>query len=790
MPLFWLSIAFLGGLLLGAALPPLRLFPAAAAGGLLVAAFFERRMAQGSLRFPWYPSWRELSHLPLAVVLAALCLGVLRYQAADSTGRPLTENDLAWYNGRGEVRLEGVVQEMPVVGDSSISLVVSVDQVTPLAEGQPQGAPLPVRGLAVAYVQLGGDWHYGDRIQLTGLPEEPEIEGAPFYHDALARQGIYTTLGFTQARLVARSQGSWLLSTVYNFRAVADRTIAHLLPQPESGLLAGILLGDDTALPENVSKAFRATGITHIIAVSGFNVAIVSGLFVKLLGRLLRARYAVPLAALAVAGYTLLTGASPSVVRAAVMGGIGMVGPLLGRQQVGVNSLAFTAGVMCLFNPNLPWDLSFQLSFGATLGLVLFADPLQGLFVRVAERWLPPATALRLSGPVGEFFLFTLAAQIFTLPITALSFQQVSLAALLANPLVLPVQPYAMILGGVALLLGLVYLPLGQLAAWLCYPLLTYTIRAAEGLAHFQNSLLNVGALSSPLVVLYFGGLVVMRVGLPVLRAQRAPTEVVSPIRRLLQSAFKPAVILGVTGLLAVVLWRAAFSAPDGRLHLDVLNLTGGPALLVRTPGGQAWLVNGAAESGLLADALGRRLPLFTTRLDGLVVTAKRPAAVLTALDNLDDKYMPAACGMSAQITASKALQRFWQQLYDAGVRCASFEESPLFDLGGGAALRILADGKNGTALWLEHGSFHVLIPGGVPPDEMGEPPAGLSLLVLSPDDLVNMGPAVWASTFQPQSVLFTGGNPPLLEWIALDDYEWVSFQTDGSRYWVEGEKR
>ena len=513
--------------------------------------------------------------------------------------------------------------------------------------------------------------------------------------------------------------------------------------------------------------------------ICGFNVAIISGLFVKLLGRLLRARFAIPLAMLAVTGYTLLTGASPSVVRAAVMGVIGMGGPLLGRSQVGANSLTFTAAVMCLFNPTLPWDLSFQLSFMATLGLVLFADSLQQIFIRLAERWLPAPTARRISGPVGEFFLFTLAAQVFTLPITALNFQQVSLAALLSNPLVLPVQPYAMILGGVALALGLVILPLGQLVAWLCWPLLAFTIHVAEWMAQFQNSVLNVGVLSTPLVILYIVGLV----ALPVLRTL--------PVNRWLRAVFKPAVVLGLTGLLAIGLWRGAFSAADGRLHLDVLNLKEGPALLVRSPVGRAWLVNGGSDSNALADALGRRLPLFTTRLDGLVVTAHRPASVLTALDNLTQKYSPAVCALSAELNPTKTLQRTWEDLLEAGVRCSFLGDVPSFDLGGGAVLHVLADGDSGTVLWLEAGGFHALIPGGVPPGEfVGLPHSDLSLLVLSQADLENMGPAIWTASFRPQAVLFTGGAPPLPGWIDLDGYDWISFQTDGSQFWVEGAQR
>ena len=254
---------------------------------------------------------------------------------------------------------------------------------------------------------------------------------------------------------------------------------------------------------------------------------------------------------------------------------------------------------------------------------------------------------------------------------------------------------------------------------------------------------------------------------------------------------FKPALILGLIGLLAVGLWRAALTSPDGRLHLDVFNLAGGPALLVRSPVGQAWLVNGGSESNTLADALGRRLPLFTTRLDGLLVTAGRPAVVLNALTTLTQRYTPAVCALSAQLNPTKTLARTLDHLLAEGVSCSSLNDTPSFDLGGGGALRVLVDGKQGTALWLEAGGFHVLIPGGAPPGEIpGQPFTGLSLLILSQKDLENMAPTLWADTFQPQAVLFTGGVPPLPGWIGLDGYDWVSFQTDGSRFWVEGAQK
>ena len=234
---------------------------------------------------------------------------------------------------------------------------------------------------------------------------------------------------------------------LYNMCQQARRTINEILPAPESALLSGILLGISSDLPDAAVGAFQATGTAHIWAISGFNIAIVSGLLITLFGRLLpRRRLAASLIAIGViTAYTLLVGANPSVVRAAIMGTVGMFGPLLGRRQVGVNSLTFTAAVMSLFDPGLPWSISFQLSFMATLGLVLFGDPLQQGLERLLARRLSPAWAQRAAGPVCEYFLLTLAAQVMTLPITAIHFQRVSLSAVLALSLIHisePTRPY------------------------------------------------------------------------------------------------------------------------------------------------------------------------------------------------------------------------------------------------------------------------------------------------------------------------------------------------------------
>ncbi len=215
--------------------------------------------------------------------------------------------------------------------------------------------------------------------------------------------------------------------------------------------------------------------------------------FSRLLGR----RKGAVAAVIGIVLYTILVGASASVVRAAIMGGLSIFALQLGRRQNGFTTLAFTAAAMNVANPNVLWDVGFQLSFAATLGLVLFAQPFQEGVTRLLSRRLPAQTAAKVGGLVAAFVLLTLAAQLTTLPIMAYQFGTISLVSLLANPFVLPVQPAVMVLGGLALLLSYIYMPLGQLAGWIAWPFAAYTNRAVEFFNTLPHGVIVLGQFSS-----------------------------------------------------------------------------------------------------------------------------------------------------------------------------------------------------------------------------------------------------------------------------------------------------
>jgi competence protein ComEC len=202
------------------------------------------------------------------------------------------------------------------------------------------------------------------------------------------------------------------------------------------------------------------------------------------------------LAILAIAAYTVLVGAQASVVRAAIMGSIGLVGQAIGRRQAGANTLVFTAATMCAFNPGVLGDAGFLLSFFATLGLILYAEPLQTWFANLASRRMSSELAQRISGPVGEYFLFTTAAQATTLPVILVIFGRLSISSAVANPLILPAQPPVIVLGGIAVMAGMALPQAGDLLAHLVTPLLAYTIQIVEWLGRPAWSSTSVGEIS------------------------------------------------------------------------------------------------------------------------------------------------------------------------------------------------------------------------------------------------------------------------------------------------------
>jgi len=527
-------------------------------------------------------------------------------------------------------------------------------------------------------------------------------------------------------------------------------------------------------------------------------MTIVAGLFAVLFGRLFGRRWGAVAAVLGIALYTLLVGATASVVRAAIMAGLSLFAAQIGRRQDGLNTLAFVAAMMALFNPTVLWDVSFQLTFLATLGLVLYSESFSQAFMNLVTRRLPITTAQRLVGPVGEYFLFTLAAQLTTLAIMAFYFQRLSLVSLLSNPIILPAQPAVEILGGLALILGLIWLPLGQLVAYLAWPFLVYTIRLAEWFAALPGSTVNLGQVALPLVLIYF--------------ALLFGVTFAGPSMKKFVPVLKPSFVLCALGVMAVLAWRAVLSAPDGRLHMTVLDVGGGgrsgDAILIQTPAGRSLLIDGGPSTNQLSDAVGRRLPFGQRQLDWLVVAASQDAQVGGLARNLD-RFPPTGVVWAVPSGGASGAGELRQKLADAQIDITPALAGQAFDLGNGAFLRVLAVGSRGAVLQLEWRGFRALLPIGLDErllkDLRGDPSIGpVTALLLADYGASTLNPPEWIAKLRTQLVLLSVDptdsknqpDPATLEdlqgysLLRTDLNGWIELSTDGEQMWVEVEKK
>jgi competence protein ComEC len=677
IPLFWISSAFLLGISVAQ-------FASVSMDfwrisffvclGLLVLEYLVRRQWSG---------FRKRS-LPVFLLLAVLAGGGWRYTAVQQ--KPFTQNDIAYYNDQEKISISGVVCSDPQHNERSVRFSVCVDRME-----RPESRDLKGKLLVV---QRNGEWKYGDRVTIYGIPQTPGENEEFSYKDYLAQRGIYSLMEYPYVKWIAYGKAGWVKSGLFALRQKAYHLIQDFLPQPEAGLLSGILLGIETDIPYELEKAFQDTGTAHIVAISGFNMAILAGIFLKGFRKYLSIWWAAVLAILAMALYTVLVGGAPAVARAAVMSCLAMSASLIGRGQSGMYTLALTAAVMCLFNPLLIGDAGFQLSVTATLGLVLYADRLMNWFRNLAGKILPEQVVERITGPVSDYFLFTLAAQVMTLPVVLYHFERLSLTTLLANPLILPVQPLVMILGGIAVIVGLVIAPLGQLLSYVVWIPLYYTNWVVTWLAGLPGGVVVLGEVSLLTVV----GMYLMIFFL----AQRKRENGIQLQR-------KPIILLGVLVAAVFLVWNAVLLRPDGKLHIWILDDPNAGVVLVQTPSGKRILINAGERANSLSSELNQHLPVLDRKIDLALLTYPN-ASTYTAYPTILERFKLQQFLWGEAIPDSKTASTMQEVLQERQIQTGILAAGQQVDCGDGVFLEKFSLEKTGISFLLTYGDFRLLL--------------------------------------------------------------------------------
>lgn len=287
------------------------------------------------------------------------------------------------------------------------------------------------------------DLRYGQVITISGkvqLPKNTTFD----YVSYLAKENVYALMSYAQ--VIVREQSSWRdpAVTMFAIKAWYDRRVSAILATGEAGLVKGILLGDKADIPDDIIKLFQKTGTGHMVAVSGFNITIIIAMLVhgfRYFGR----RLGIIIASSLIWSFVIMTGASASVVRAALMGMLVLVGWWFGRSSTTERALWLSLFFMVLWNPKLLYfDIGFQLSFAATLGLIYISPFIE----KITKRFPDPFGLVSAGGT-------TMAALIATIPFSIVYFRQFSFVAPLSNMLTLPLVPLIMLSGFLMVVPGL-----------------------------------------------------------------------------------------------------------------------------------------------------------------------------------------------------------------------------------------------------------------------------------------------------------------------------------------------
>ena len=686
MRLGLLSAAWLAGVLLGLSA---ELEVAAAlllAGGAALTA--------GALRLARLPAFP-------AMLAAVLLLGLARAEASHSG--PSAVETLA---GR-EVVAEGRIADDPESTATRVRFELQVSQF--LLNGESRD----VRERWLVYANPPDDvvarreapfFRYGDAVTVRGMPQEPQPIDGFDYPAYLAAQGITATLFAREAQVTGEGGARWR-AVLYAARGRLADSIERAMPFPESALGSAMLLGKRESLPPELVDKFRGTGAAHLLAISGLHVgvllALTTGVAAWLLGRQ-RPTYLI-VAGVVIWLYALAAGASPSALRAAVMGTAYLAALGLGRPSGVLPALALAAAVMTAVSPNLIRQVSFQLSFAAVGGIAMALTMSGG---RLNWGSSPSAGLLKkLAGWVTALVVVSAAASLATWPLAAANFGQVALLGVPVSLLTVPAMAPLIAATLAAAVGGLVFAPLGELLGWIAAAPAAWVIGVVSA---FPSWTLEADWVGRPLLLAWYGGL-----GLALLVAQphrtrrwrRAIAGAPARLRALMQgggstgsggtgSRWLPNPYFSLTaavalGIAAAILWTRATGGPDGYLHVHFLDIGQGDSILVVTPSGRQALIDGGPDGDRTSQALADALPGGDRSLD-LVLMTHLDSDHSNGLLEVLDRYAVGAVLSGPQPPDNKMRAQWEQRLHKHSIAPVEVSAGYVIDLGDGVELEVL----------------------------------------------------------------------------------------------------
>jgi competence protein ComEC len=431
--------------------------------------------------------WRSTRPAFVFALLAACAFGAARAAIA----RPVSDASSVWTYTDQRVTLLGTITQQPDWSDDRQVVVVAAEQA--VVEDRARA----VRGLVRVQLPPVPELRYGQRVRATGVLSRPSSDGTFDFREYLRRQSILVLM--VRPALEVVDEGNTLLARLLGWNDRLRATARRVLPEPHAGLVIGMLLGRRNAIADEVENDFRATGTSHLLVISGWNISVLAGTLTGVLHALRFSRRTAAMLTLPVIVlYVLFTGASPAVVRAGIMGALVLWATLADREADAWTSLLLACALMALLDPHVLWNVGFQLSVAGTAGLLAWSSPI--------EQWIAHRAMSEHSVVVvlARSLAPTLAALLLVTPLAAYQFGTVPLVAPLSNLAVAPAVPPAMLFGMLGMLGGIIALPVGQLIALLAWPFTAWMVAATHLLSTLPWASISVPPFSAIWVWLWY----------------------------------------------------------------------------------------------------------------------------------------------------------------------------------------------------------------------------------------------------------------------------------------------
>lgn len=429
------------------------------------------------------------------LLIIFLALGFARIESAK-----LSDSDIANIEKLNDqtLTIQGTISQVPEIKNGKQKLLL--DNLKNAKDGK------NISGKVIVYADLYPEYDFNEKIIASGKIKTPEDFDGFGYKNYLYVKRIYYIIYYPKIKYNNQAQTgkensfyNQSLSSIWRFRKHANELIKKMFSQPSAGIINAMSFGAKSDMSEETLNAFNRTGTRHIIAVSGLHMTIVVVVLMYLflaMGMSRKAAFYFALSGIAL--FVAMVGFPSSAVRSAIMGGMVLLAVKVGRLASSGNAIVFSASAMLLYDPNLlRYDVGFQLSFLAVLGIIYIFPRLNALFEKYPDFL-----------NIKSISLITVSAQIATLPIVINSFGNFSLSSTLANILILPFVPFVMLGGFFVAMLGFVNLYIAQILAWPIWLVMFYQIEVIKFFASFDFGYFSFEKTGGLFVAAYYGALV------------------------------------------------------------------------------------------------------------------------------------------------------------------------------------------------------------------------------------------------------------------------------------------